>query len=479
VTGGANLVFAHAYAEVPTRFGGLAFAARRSWLDGVLALALSPEAAGIAPRFWDASAQATIGRSSVLLLGSYDAIDVPSFSGDGVLDIAQESLQVQARVPLGDHLSVQPWVAWNHRTLSGELVVTNVLDNLYPGLRVEAQADAPDARLQGGIEAQRQRFAIVIDPASADAPVWTIEPYAAGAVGDRVQLWDEARLTAVVVGGEPLQPVRAAFTPRGGVRWRIVDGLVAHADLGRLSQLPPSTLWLPIADGPYLDLERSDQLTLGASFARGPLVASADLWRRTTDDLAQLELDGSVGEARGRASGLDAEVRWAHDGVDASLLYAWSRSELQDDPDEPWLPSPFDTPHRVDLLVVGSLPRAQTVSARVRYTSGYPRLPDIDGRLQPVDAYDLLKQAPVALNLPADQQRLDPFYRLDLRYARLISLRRWRLEVSVEVQNVTNRRVVEPVIAGFGEARPSYGFGLPVLPIFGVEGQWAGSAGPR
>ena len=35
-----------------------------------------------------------------------------------------------------------------------------------------------------------------------------------------------------------------------------------------------------------------------------------------------------------------------------------------------------------------------------------------------------------------------------------------------------HRRVVEPVITGFGEARPSYGFGLPILPVFAVEGRF-------
>jgi hypothetical protein len=29
------------------------------------------------------------------------------------------------------------------------------------------------------------------------------------------------------------------------------------------------------------------------------------------------------------------------------------------------------------------------------------------------------------------------------------------------------------VITGFGESRYGYGFGLPILPIFGVEGRWA------
>ena len=43
------------------------------------------------------------------------------------------------------------------------------------------------------------------------------------------------------------------------------------------------------------------------------------------------------------------------------------------------------------------------------------------------------------------------------------------LDAYLDVQNLTNHRVAEPLITGFGESSPSYGFGLPILPIFGVE----------
>jgi hypothetical protein len=54
--------------------------------------------------------------------------------------------------------------------------------------------------------------------------------------------------------------------------------------------------------------------------------------------------------------------------------------------------------------------------------------------------------------------------------------RRWRLEYYLDLQNVYNRRVPEPVITGLADVYESYsyGFGLPVLPIFGVEGIFGG-----
>ena len=45
------------------------------------------------------------------------------------------------------------------------------------------------------------------------------------------------------------------------------------------------------------------------------------------------------------------------------------------------------------------------------------------------------------------------------------------LSLYLDVQNVYHRRVVEPIVTGFRETLPSYGFGLPILPIFGIEGE--------
>ena len=47
--------------------------------------------------------------------------------------------------------------------------------------------------------------------------------------------------------------------------------------------------------------------------------------------------------------------------------------------------------------------------------------------------------------------------------------KRWHLDVYVDVQNVYNRRVPEPTISGINEKGSVYAFGLPILPIFGID----------
>lgn len=481
VVGGVNLVFAHAFAEAPTRWGGIAVAARRSYLDGILALVLSPEAAGIAPRFWDVQARTTIGKSSITLLGMQDAIDAPSFSGDGVLTIRQAAAQAQGDVPIGRWLSVRPWVAWTARDLTGDGVPPQRVAELHPGLRVEARTteDAP-ADANGGIEAERRSFQIERDGVYRETPLWVVGPYAGLSVGDDVQGWSEARglvATWLATGADDPE-VRTALSPRAGVSWEAVPWLELHAEFGRLHQLPTPTLLLAVAEGAYLGLERADQLAAGFRAASASVALDADVWTRAVEGLAEIETDGSIGASQGRAAGVESRLRLRRGGFDGSALYQYTVSQKREDLDEIWLPSPFEVPHRVELLAVASLPRAWTVSGRFRYTSGFPRRLGEFG-LEPTEAYDILLQRTVVLDLPADRDRLAPFHALDLRAGRLFAFRKWQLEASLEVQNVYSRRVVEPVITGFGESQPSYGFGLPILPIFALDGKfWPGPPPP-
>jgi outer membrane receptor protein involved in Fe transport len=301
--------------------------------------------------------------------------------------------------------------------------------------------------------------------------VWTLDPYAGLALGEGVETWTEARLHTVIVPGQPL---RTAVSPRGGVRWSATRDLELHAELGRLYQVPPPALLVGIAEGRYQPLEQSDQLGTGFRVGASTLSLQADGWLRRTSGLSELELDGSLGETFGRASGVETQLHGQVAGFDATALYEYTRSQKREDLDEVWGPSPFEVPHRVELLAIQALPRAWTLSGRFRFTSGYPRLSD-GAVLQPTEAYDLLLQRTVQLALAPDDETLAPYHSLDLRIGRTFSFRTWQLEASLDVQNVYSRRVVEPVITGFGESRPSYGFGLPILPIFALDGKfWPG-----
>jgi hypothetical protein len=471
--GGVNVVFAHASAETPTPWGGIALAARRSYLDAVLAAFVGGEGARIAPRFWDLSGQLRVGDARFTALVMRDTVDAPSFSSGGVLEIVQQGAQVQGVIPVAQGgrgvIELRPYVAWTQRALTGDVLFPEQIDEVYPGLRVEARSPLADrGQALGGIELQRRWFRLDKDDLVRPSPVWQVAPYAGLAAGRDVRTWTEARFEALIVEGDPQQPIRTAVSPRAGVDWDLGGGLELRGAFGRLHQPPPPSLLLAVADGAYLALERSDQVTAGFALTRAALTVEAEAWARRASDLAELELDGSIGPTEGRAHGVEARIRGVRDGFDGSVLYQLTRTLEREDPGDPWRPGAFDAPHRFEVLVMQQLPRAWVASARFRATSGFARV-RVGLGIEPTEAYDLLQQRTVRLDLGPWDPRLAPFHALDLRIGRRFTFRRWQLDAGLEVQNAYSRRVVEPVITGFGDARPPYGFGLPVLPIFSLD----------
>jgi hypothetical protein len=475
VVGGVNVVFAHAFVETPTPFGGIAVAARRSYLDGAMSLVLGPQDASIAPRFWDAQARATIGKTSVMVIGSADAIDAPSFSGEGILEIDQDAFQAQAVMPIGKALAVRPWIAWTRRDVEGD-VTPQAVEEWYPGMRVEGRSPSDSlVRATGGMEVQRRAFHLERGEAERDAPLWTLEPYAGAGIGTTLSAWTDVRLLGVVVESDPNQPARAALSPRAGLSVSPTDAVAIHAEFGRLHQLPPPTLMLGLSEGIYLDLERSDQVAGGFRLAARGITFDSEVWARRSFDLAEIETDGTVGTAEARAHGVETKVGFRREGFQGSVLYQYTSSDKREDPDDAWGVSAFETPHRLEMLVIQDLAKRWSVSGRFRLTSGYPRLEDEEGNLAPTIAYDLLDDRAETIDISPTDDRLAPYHSLDLRVAKVFAFRTWELETALDLQNVYSYRTVEPVITGFGETRPSYGQGLMFLPVFSVEGRfWPG-----
>ena len=114
------------------------------------------------------------------------------------------------------------------------------------------------------------------------------------------------------------------------------------------------------------------------------------------------------------------------------------------------------------------LPRQLTLAGRWRYGAGYPRLAD--------EAYDLLQTDSLEVPLDTRLDRLPPYHALDLKISKRATFRAWQLEGYLDIQNVYNRRIPEPLITGIDDTETVYGFGLPVLPIFGLKGVfWPGA----
>jgi len=464
VAGGVNVVFAHAVAQVPTRSGSVSVAARRSYLDGVLTGVVGPEAARIAPRFWDVQAQAHIGETSITGIALSDRIDAPSFDSEGIVTLAQRAAQLQASVPMGA-LTVRPWIAATERSVAGE-GTPQVLQEWYPGLRLHLEGQGSAGAGHVGLETERRAFHFDRGGDERNETLWTVAPYAGLATPGPLSVWTGWRGRAVAIPGRP--PLTASM-PRGGVRARLGDQLI-YASVGRSTSLPPPTLFLAVPDGPYLGLERSDTAELGTELRWRRWQLMAAVWERWPASLAIVELDGSIGPSGASARGIEGRLSYQVDQLDVSVLGQLSRSIRWEDLPAEAFRSPLEQRRRLELVALQRLPRDWTLSGRFRATSGYPRR-EVEGILVPTQAYDLLRQQLVDLDLAEDDDLLRPYASLDVKVGKRFTFRRWRLTASLDVQNITNRRVVEPVITGFGDARPSYGFGLPILPVLAIDGE--------
>jgi hypothetical protein len=470
--GGVNLAFAHAFAEVPAGHGSLAFAARRSYLDGVLALVLDPQRAAIAPRFWDAEARWASAHTGALALVMSDAIDAPTGDGDDTVTILQQSAHAQGRVDgaiAGVDLAARPWIGLQRRT-----VITDARDEVeresFAGASVEAGGNVPGSALiggwdlAGGVDGEGREFDVVRDGTHRAGWLGHADPWLQIAGGDRVRFDGSVRLeTLFVPGALP----RAAPSPRGSLRWRIGGPWSLSAEAGRLHEQPSALFLVAFDEGDYMRLERSDFASVGARW-QGAWTVDVAAWRRWIADHAAFEHDGSFGAFDGRAWGVEGVATGEVVGTTVRFIGHAGRTVYREERGDLWAPDRYDQPLLVQILLSRELGKGVSTSLRWRYGAGYPRSPTIDS------VFDILTQTDVPLE--GEGTRLPAYHALDLRIDKEWTFRRGYLKLYLDVQDVYGRRVPEPAINGIDDTFTTYGYGLPVLPIFGVEGGWQAKA---
>lgn len=457
---GANVVYAHGTLTAPTPVGTLQLGLRRSYLDAVMTAVLDEQQARIAPRFWDVHARLAGRRNSLTFLALDDSINAPTGVDDTLIVIRQRAGQLQGRfdVDVGSaRLRITPWLSRWRRSIdgSGEEQAT---DELFPGARVELSRDGRIG-WAGGLEAEVRRYRIEQGSSVRDAWGGTLDPYADVRVRPGpFQLDVGIRLDSLLVQDQLL---RTALTPRILAAWSPSERVRVHAALGRSSRPPDPVFLVGLADGAYLGLERSDNAELGVELGHGIASVALTGWTRRLEGLAGLEDDGSLGELSGRAHGFESELVLATERAVLRALYQYTRTVRQENAGEAH-PTPWDQPHRVQLIGYLQLPRRWSLSSRFRYSSAFP------SPRQATDAYDLLTGRVTALE--ADGGRLQPYVSTDLKVSRTFLFERWSLDAYLDLQNVTSTRIFEPIISGIDDRLPAFSKGLPFLPVLGVEG---------
>jgi hypothetical protein len=171
-----------------------------------------------------------------------------------------------------------------------------------------------------------------------------------------------------------------------------------------------------------------------------------------------------VASGDGRTSGIQGMVRldpWK--GLFGWVSYTLSESERRDALGFEWRPSDYDQRHVLSALAGYELQSGFEFGVRARLTSGFPRT-DVLGAYYDDrrDLYEPVFADHNAITLPT-------FFQVDARVARHVELANSELDLSLEVQNVTNQSNVEEFIYDADYSTRGAIRGLPILPVLGAR----------
>lgn len=270
------------------------------------------------------------------------------------------------------------------------------------------------------------------------------------------------------------QRLDETLTPRLNARYRFSDALALKAAAGMASQPPqPQQIGQPPFGNPSLGAQRSFETTVGAELR---LTDAIDLdvqafhKRLWGVAIAGNGFGGDVyrDEGEGRVTG--AEVLLRHRPVGRFfgwVAYTLQRAERQDGPEAPWRLFGWDQTHILTALGSWKLPANWEIGARWRYVTGAPFTPAETAVWR--DDNDTWLRVPSAC---VNCERVPAFHQLDVRVDKKWVFDSWLLGVYLDLQNAYNRANPEGVTYSFDASERAYSTGLPIIPSFGVRGEF-------
>ena len=126
----------------------------------------------------------------------------------------------------------------------------------------------------------------------------------------------------------------------------------------------------------------------------------------------------------------------------------------------------FDQTHILTLIASYQTEHNWTFGARVRYTSGDPYTPFVNGIFNANNAsYTCIAGNP-------DTARAPPFYQADVRIDRRFVYDKWIFTGYLDVQNVTNRANPEALFPNYNCQGYATLTGLPIFPTLGLRAEF-------
>lgn len=260
--------------------------------------------------------------------------------------------------------------------------------------------------------------------------------------------------------------------PRLTLRADPTETLSLTAALGRYGQQPQVADLSASFGTPSLTAATGEHLVLGVGL-RPVETVTLDVtgFATRTQGLAMrsevsqpARAEALAASGRGRTVGAQVMLRLnQQEGLYGWMSYTLARSERQDAPELDWRPSDYDQRHVLTALVGTKLPGAVEVGLRGRVATGYPRSEVLGA------TYDSRRDLYHPQFGEHNGVRLPTFFQLDLRVGRTFTIAETSLELSLEVQNLTNRQNVEELIYSADYTEQGAIVGLPILPVLGLR----------
>jgi TonB family protein len=415
----------------------------------------------------------------------------------------------------GTRTQVTPYVGFGNQKVSNAYGATTTslgIDDWLAGLRASHAARVtPWLTVEGGVDVEvshssvTRRGSLGLPAREGDVRVFGqpppdalstdrydtlyagVAPYVEGDLslfGDRLHVLPGLRVDPLLrsatkiipqSGDNPVAGVTSqdfVVEPRLALRWAALDRLAFHAATGLYHQ-PPQAQDLSASFGnPQLGISRSVHAVAGASYKpwdvltvelTGFVTKSDDLTMRNGSDTPQ-RAEALVTSGEGRTYGLQTMVRRElANHVFGWVSYTIMRAERKNAPDLPWRLFDYDQTHVLSTVLVWNPFPGFEIGGRYRLASGFPRTAVVDAY------YDGLRDRYQPEFGKQNGIRIPLFMQLDLRASQSFSLGDTKLDVYVEVQNVTNRKnseelVYSPTFQSRGSIRS-----FPILPVAGLS----------
>ncbi len=278
--------------------------------------------------------------------------------------------------------------------------------------------------------------------------------------------------------GTAVHPVQS-LQPRLVARYTLTKTIDLKAGSGIYQKYPASPGIVPGQGNPGLGPQSAWQNSIGGEWQVTPWL-SLDavgffnyLWDEVSStDKVLIENGRPVpllydNNQQGRIYGAEFFLRAkAYKGFFGWISYTLSKSERINQQYDYWHLFDFDQTHVLTIVGSYKLPYDFQVGLRFRLTSGNPTTPVLRAQF---DA-DTGGYSPV--NGRYNSDRLPLFHQLDLRIDRTFVFNKWQLGIYVDVQNVYNQKNVEFYQYSYDFRTRNYIYGLPILPVAGIEGEY-------